>query len=99
MFEDDGGVDITVQRFGKLEGTVSVRYTTKDITANAPDDYEHTEGQLVFKPGQRTRTISIKVIEDKKYEDDETFEVILSDIMHSYGDKNTSASAAADESN
>jgi len=58
---------------------VSVRWTTANGTATAGRDYKAESGQVVFAPGQTSRTIAVRVIGDRVFEPDETFTVRLMD--------------------
>lgn len=55
------------------------QYTTEDGTATAGSDYATTSGTLTFQPGQTTKTISVPVKADIALEDDEYFQVVLSE--------------------
>ncbi|KAG7251759.1 hypothetical protein CRUP_033725, partial [Coryphaenoides rupestris] len=55
-----------------------VDYRTEDGTANAGSDYEFAEGTLVFKPGEVLKEITVGVIDDDIFEEDEYFYVHLS---------------------
>jgi methionine-rich copper-binding protein CopC len=57
---------------------VKVNFATADGTAVAGSDYQPTNGQLIFKQGQTTKTITVLVIGDAVGEPDETFFVNLS---------------------
>ncbi|MHC5856139.1 Calx-beta domain-containing protein [Nostoc sp.] len=57
---------------------VTVNYNTSDGTANAADsDYNSTPGTITFNPGETSKTLSIGVVGDNKFETDETFIVNL----------------------
>ncbi len=57
---------------------VTVTYATADGTAVAPGDYAAlTETQLIFAPGETSRTITVAVTGDANFEVDETFLVNL----------------------
>ncbi|MEH1922945.1 Calx-beta domain-containing protein [Nostoc sp.] len=57
---------------------VTVNYNTSDGTANTVDsDYNSTPGTIIFAPGETSKTLSIGVIGDNKFETDETFAVNL----------------------
>lgn len=58
--------------------TVTVDYATADGTAIAGVDYTAVSGTLTFAPGVATQTISVDVIGDGAFENDETFMVTLS---------------------
>ena len=61
--------------------TVAVKYATADGTATAADnDYMPTSGMLTFAAGETTKTVLVPVIGDTKYEDDEAFSLVLSNV-------------------
>ncbi|XP_044040459.1 solute carrier family 8 member 4b isoform X2 [Siniperca chuatsi] len=78
-FENCGSLKLTVARHGGDPGvTVKVDYRTEDGTANAGSDYEFAEGTLLFKPGETLKEITVGVIDDDIFEEDEYFYVHLS---------------------
>uniref|UniRef100_A0A8C6TYE6 Solute carrier family 8 member 4b n=1 Tax=Neogobius melanostomus TaxID=47308 RepID=A0A8C6TYE6_9GOBI len=78
-FENCGSLKLTVSRCGGDSGvTVKVDYRTEDGTANAGSDYEFAEGTLLFKPGENLKEITVGVIDDDIFEEDEYFYVHLS---------------------
>ncbi|XP_034531980.1 solute carrier family 8 member 4b [Notolabrus celidotus] len=78
-FENCGSLKLTVARHGGDSGvTVKVDYRTEDGTANAGSDYEFAEGTLLFKPGETLKEITVGVIDDDIFEEDEYFYVHLS---------------------
>ena len=73
----------TVTLHGTTNSTVTVDYSTADDTAIAPDDYSAIPAtQLVFNPGDTTKTITIDVKGDTLDEPDETFFVNLSNASN-----------------
>jgi hypothetical protein len=69
----------TVSLSAAYDEPVTVDFTTADGTATAGDDYVATNGTLTFLPGQPTsQTIIVLVKGDHALEDDETFQVKLS---------------------
>ncbi|XP_056298220.1 solute carrier family 8 member 4b isoform X2 [Pseudoliparis swirei] len=78
-FENCGSLKLTVARRGGDSGvTVKVDYRTEDGTANAGSDYEFAEGTLLFKPGETLKEITVGVIDDDIFEEDEYFYIHLS---------------------
>ncbi|CAG05743.1 unnamed protein product, partial [Tetraodon nigroviridis] len=78
-FENCGSLKLTVARHGGDAAlTAKVDYRTEDGTANAGSDYEFAEGTLVFKPGETVKEITVGVIDDDIFEEDEYFYVHLS---------------------
>ncbi|GMS79921.1 hypothetical protein PENTCL1PPCAC_2096 [Pristionchus entomophagus] len=58
--------------------TVTVRYKTVEDTANAGSDFIPVEGMLTFAEGETEKEISIGIVDNDIYEDDEQFMVKLS---------------------
>ena len=68
--------DVTLSQMSN--GPVTVRYATSDGTAHAGDDYTTMSDTLEFEAGERTKTISVPIIDDNLDEADEEFSVTLS---------------------
>ncbi|KAG7510621.1 sodium/calcium exchanger 3 isoform X1 [Solea senegalensis] len=80
--ENCGAVILTITRKGgDINKTISVDYKTEDGSANAGADYEFTEGTVVFKPGEMFKEISIGIIDDDIFEEDEHFFVRLGNLQ------------------
>ncbi|XP_057315192.1 sodium/calcium exchanger 1-like isoform X2 [Hydractinia symbiolongicarpus] len=74
VVESCGICYLTVVRTGKdVYCTVHVDYETSDGTADAGQDYEQAKGTLTFKPGDKSKKIAIKIIDDDIFELDEYF--------------------------
>ena len=52
---------------------VTVGYATVDGLATAPADYQATSGQLIFNPGENSKTVSVPVNGDTSKEGNEMF--------------------------
>ncbi|XP_071354581.1 sodium/calcium exchanger 3 isoform X3 [Trachinotus anak] len=79
--ENCGAAILTITRKGgDINKTIYVDYKTEDGSANAGADYEFTEGTVVFKPGEMIKEISIGIIDDDIFEEDEHFFVRLSNL-------------------
>jgi hypothetical protein len=68
---------------GPADDTVTVDYSTADGTGSAAattadNDYQAKSGTITFNPGETSKTITILVNGDNKYEQNETFFVNLS---------------------
>ncbi|KAL5108452.1 Sodium/calcium exchanger 3 [Taenia crassiceps] len=88
VMENVGSFQITVSRKGgDLRDEVAIDYATEDGTAVANEDYEPTNGTLVFRPNEQHKQISITVIDDDIFEEDEHFNVRLSNlrVIQNYG--------------
>ena len=75
--EGDGQVAFTVTLESASTRPVTVSYATADGPATLPvrpatagDDYVATSGVLEFKPGETTKTVTVRVIDDKTDEAD-----------------------------
>lgn len=80
VVEGDGG---TQMQFGvalswSLPVDMTIDFTTSDGTATAGADYVHTAGTLTIPAGATAATISVPVLGDFDEEQDETFELVLS---------------------
>uniref|UniRef100_A0A8C1PYY0 Solute carrier family 8 member 3 n=1 Tax=Cyprinus carpio TaxID=7962 RepID=A0A8C1PYY0_CYPCA len=79
--ENCGAVLLTiVRKGGDIAKTIYVDYKTEDGSANAGADYEFTEGMVVFKPGEVVKEITVGIIDDDIFEEDEHFFVRLSNV-------------------
>jgi len=54
-----------------------VRWQTQDGTATAGSDYIASSGEVVFQPGELSKTFTVPIIGDFLFEPDETFNVII----------------------
>ncbi|UJF34290.1 Calx-beta domain-containing protein [Paenibacillus hexagrammi] len=70
--ESSGTVTATVYRSGGSRGEITVRYTTKDRSAVAGQDYLSSSGQLHFADGEMKKTIQVKIVNDTVRESLET---------------------------
>lgn len=88
VVEGDGGnraMQFVVSLSGAATGPVSVRFATSDVSATGVakargGDYVSRSGALVFKAGQRSKTVSITVLGDTAIEGAEAFELRLSTL-------------------
>jgi hypothetical protein len=78
VIEDSTTVNVTVTRANPGAGTVSVDYSTADLSATQKGDYEFAAGTLTFGPGETTKTIPILINEDSFLEGTESFVINLS---------------------
>ncbi|XP_027623017.1 sodium/calcium exchanger 2 [Tupaia chinensis] len=76
--ENCGSVLLSVTcQGGEGNSTFYVDYRTEDGSAKAGSDYQHSEGTLVFKPGETQKELRIGIIDDDIFEEDEHFFVRL----------------------
>ena len=78
--ENTNRLIVTVRRVGSSDGEVSVEYTTSDDDAEAGADYVSQSGRLTFADGETLRTIEIPIINDRDDEENEDFQILLSDV-------------------
>ncbi|HEX6384464.1 MAG TPA: Calx-beta domain-containing protein [Anaerolineae bacterium] len=75
--ENAGTATITVQLNPTSSGTVTVAYTTEDLSALAGHDYTATSGTLTFAPGETTKTFTVPILDDLLDEANKAFKVKL----------------------
>jgi ribosomal protein L35AE/L33A len=77
--EGEGTVTLKVSRVYGDDGAVTVDYAAFDETAEAGEDYAGVSSTLYWKDGNDSeKTITIAIIDDTDFEDDETFIMALS---------------------
>ncbi|VDM45426.1 unnamed protein product [Toxocara canis] len=81
VLENVGTFDVVIGRDGGPEGlTVMVDYFTEDGTANAGSDYIAVKGTLTFYPEDKQQRISIEIVDDDVFEEDEHFFLHLKNL-------------------
>jgi RHS repeat-associated protein len=75
--EGAGSVALTVTLSFASLNTVTVGYATSNVTAAAGADYTATSGTLTFMPGERSKTVTVPILEDATDEPDEAFALTL----------------------
>lgn len=68
----------TITKTGTTDLSATVEYTTAIVTALPGEDFNSTNGTLSFAPGETTKSVTVQVIGDAKYEHNEQFAVNLS---------------------
>jgi len=71
----------TVSMDKAFSSDITMDYTTVDGSAVAGSDYQGSSGTLTIPAGQTSKTITVKIFGDKTYESDETFTVVLSNLL------------------
>jgi len=69
---------VTITRTGGSSGAVSVRLTPSNGTAIAPGDYSNSAITVSFATGETTKTVTIPIVNDLRYEPNETVNLTLS---------------------
>jgi len=86
VLESAGEATVKVIREGDPTLPCRVWYDTSDGTAKDGKDYQGQHGWLELKASQSSATITIKVIDDAAYEEDEEFYITLSKPQVVQGD-------------
>jgi CSLREA domain-containing protein len=74
--EGDAGTTpavFTVRLNPASEKPLTVRYSTQDLTATSPQDYEAASGELTFAPGETEKSLTVNVRGDTEPEFQEAF--------------------------
>ncbi|MEM7113154.1 MAG: Calx-beta domain-containing protein, partial [Chloroflexota bacterium] len=95
--ENGGFASITVQLAGPAQASVSVDYTSGDITASAGSDYSVASGTLNFNPGETSKTINVPIIDDNIVESGEQFALFLSNPVNTILGTNTTATVTIND--
>lgn len=77
VMENCGTMKVRVARRGDFSGFVHVDYYTEDGSAEEGSDYVKAKGTLLFTPGIDERFITIEIIDDEVFEQDERFFIRL----------------------
>ncbi|OLQ00898.1 Sodium/calcium exchanger 2 [Symbiodinium microadriaticum] len=77
--EKEDTLMVDVMRLGKMEDTIKVKYYTEDGSAKAGVSYTHTEGELVFPPGEYRQSIEIEVVKNPRWAPTLEYKVQLAD--------------------
>jgi solute carrier family 8 (sodium/calcium exchanger) len=72
-----GQLDVPVKLSARVEGRVDVRYFTQDGLAAAGKRYTYTEGTFTFQPGETEKLISVPIIDNEVWEEQEDFSIYL----------------------
>jgi len=74
---EGGEAVLTVTRTGNTQESVTVAYTTGDLSAVAGEDYTPVSGTLTFASGEETQTLRVPILDDAAPEGAEQFLVRL----------------------
>jgi hypothetical protein len=64
--------------------TITVQYSTLDVSATAGSDYQSTSGTLTFAPGEKRKTVTVAVIGDRVAEWNESYRLVLSNPTNAF---------------
>jgi hypothetical protein len=85
VVEDDPSalVSLAVSLSGSFDSEITLDYGTSDSTAAAGKDYVAvSSGKLSFKPGEKTKYITVDIIGDTASKEDLYFKVVLSNPVN-----------------
>merc|ERR1712121_43793 len=86
VMESVGTFEVTVIREGgDLNTTVQVDYKTEDGTACSEGDYIEATGTLTFGPGETQKMVTLEVLDDDVFEEDEHFYIRISNLRRKDG--------------
>jgi len=98
VMESVGTFEVTVVREGQdLNTTLQVDYKTEDGTASSDGDYIEAVGTLTFGPGETQKMITLEVLDDDVFEDDEHFYIRISNLRRKDGMPIASMEVAGDD--
>merc|ERR1719289_853744 len=86
VMESVGTFEVTVVREGQdMNTTLQVDYKTEDGTASSDGDHIEAVGTLTFGPGETQKMITLEVLDDDVFEDDEHFYIRISNLRRKDG--------------
>merc|ERR1719430_960854 len=86
VMESVGTFEVTIIREGgDMNTAVQVDYKTEDGTAASPGDYIEAVGTLTFGPGETQKMVTLEVLDDDVFEDDEHFYIRISNLRRKDG--------------
>merc|ERR1719232_295766 len=98
VMESVGTFEVTVVRVGgDMNTTVQVDYKTEDGTASSEGDYIEAVGTLTFGPGETQKMVTLEVLDDDVFEEDEHFYIRISNLRRKDGRAFKEISVTADD--
>merc|ERR1719360_434381 len=86
VMESVGTFEVSVIREGgDLNQTVQVDYKTEDGSASSEGDYIEAIGTLTFGPGETQKMVTLEVLDDDVFEEDEHFYIRISNLRRKDG--------------
>ncbi|MBD2655266.1 FG-GAP repeat protein [Synechocystis sp. FACHB-383] len=71
-------VDFVIERTGNLDKYVLIGYLAQDIDGKAGNRYLPVAGQLIFNPGETSKTVTVQIPNDGIYTGDRQFGLLVS---------------------
>merc|ERR1719228_697325 len=86
VMESVGTFEVTVVREGgDMSQTIQVNYKTEDGTASHEGDYIEAIGTLTFGPNETQKHVTLEVLDDDVFEEDEHFYIRISNLRRKDG--------------
>merc|ERR1719186_7809 len=86
VMESVGTFEVTIIREGgDMNTAVQVDYKTEDGTASHEGDYIEAIGTLTFGPGETQKMVTLEVLDDDVFEEDEHFYIRISNLRRKDG--------------
>merc|ERR1711994_517223 len=86
VMESVGTFEVTIIREGgDMNTAVQVDYKTEDGTASHEGDYIEAVGTLTFGPGETQKMVTLEVLDDDVFEEDEHFYIRISNLRRKDG--------------
>jgi len=86
VMESVGTFEVTIIREGgDMSQTIQVDYKTEDGTASHEGDYIEAIGTLNFGPGETQKMVTLEVLDDDVFEEDEHFYIRISNLRRKDG--------------
>merc|ERR1719195_1884034 len=86
VMESAGTFPVTIVREGgDMNETVQVDYKTEDGSASSEGDYIEAIGTLTFGPGETEKHVTLEVLDDDVFEEDEHFYIRISNLRRKDG--------------
>jgi solute carrier family 8 (sodium/calcium exchanger) len=86
VMESVGTFEVTVVREGgDMSQTIQVDYKTEDGSASSEGDYIEAIGTLTFGPGETQKMVTLEVLDDDVFEEDEHFYIRISNLRRKDG--------------
>merc|ERR1712012_300403 len=86
VMESVGTFEVTIVREGgDMNETLQVDYKTEDGTASSEGDYIEAIGTLTFGPGETQKHVTLEVLDDDVFEEDEHFSIRISNLRRKDG--------------
>ncbi len=77
VHENAKRISLRLLRSGNIDTKTSVEYETVNGSATAGKDYRAVKGKVIFYPKVTQREIEVEIYDDKEYEDESSFTLVL----------------------